>query len=156
MLGASFNCILKVVKPLYGVPKAGNHWFATYYTHHIDKLSIEQSTYDPCLLFKSNPLGIVGLQTDDTLLLADDTFADAEEDAIKYAKLMSKDRNHLTTNKPIKFNGALIELTSEGNLTLKQETQIAGISLVRNLMVSTTSAQGVICTELSPREQYIA
>lgn len=98
----------------------------------------------------------MGLQTDDTLLLADDTFADAEEDAIKYAKLMSKDRNHLTTNKPIKFNEALIELTSEGNLTLKQETQIAEISLVRNLMVSMTSAQGVICIELSFKEQYVA
>jgi hypothetical protein len=32
--------ILKVVKPLYGVPEAGNHWFKTYYTHHVEQLGM--------------------------------------------------------------------------------------------------------------------
>ena len=27
--------ILRVIKPLYGVPEAGNHWFNTYHSHHI-------------------------------------------------------------------------------------------------------------------------
>jgi hypothetical protein len=41
---------------------------------------MEQSTYDPCLLFtKENKIGIIGLQTDDTLLLANSDFA-AKED----------------------------------------------------------------------------
>ena len=41
---------------------------------------MEQSTYDPCLLYTpSNGFGIVGLQTDDTLFLADQTFADTKE-----------------------------------------------------------------------------
>lgn len=156
MLGASLNCVLRVVKPLYGVPEAGNHWFATYHGHHIDKLRIEQSTYNPCLLYKSDPLGIVGLQTDNTLLLAEDDFADAKENALRHAKLMSKDREYLTINKPIKFNGALIELTPNGDLTLKQEIQIAGISLVKNLETSTTSTRGVVRVKLSMKEQYIA
>ena len=41
---------------------------------------MEQLTYNPCLLYTLlNGLGIIRLQTDDTLFLADQTFADAEE-----------------------------------------------------------------------------
>lgn len=29
------DSILKVVKPLYGVPEAGAHWFSTYHKHHM-------------------------------------------------------------------------------------------------------------------------
>ena len=108
------------------------------------------------MLYKSNPFGIVGLQTDDTLLLAEDLFADAEEDAIKAAKLMSKERDHLTFDKPIKFNGALIELTPNGDLTLRQEAQIAGISLIKSSEASTTSNRGTVRTNLSSKEQYVA
>lgn len=115
----SSDNVLKVIKPLYGVPEAGNHWFATYHSHHIDKLEMKQSTYDLYLLYKSEPqLGIIGLQTDDTLILAEKSFADAEEDAIKRAKLISKDRDHLTINRPIKFNGTTIHIDSYSNLTL--------------------------------------
>jgi hypothetical protein len=55
------DSVLKVVKPLYGVPEAGNHWFKTYHSHYINELSMEQSTYDPCLLYSKQPFGIVGL-----------------------------------------------------------------------------------------------
>jgi hypothetical protein len=55
------DSVLKVVKPLYGVPEAGNHWFRTYHTHHTIVLSMEQSTYDPCLLYSNQPFGVVGL-----------------------------------------------------------------------------------------------
>jgi hypothetical protein len=34
------NLILKVLKPLYKVLKAGNHWFKTYYTYYIKNLNI--------------------------------------------------------------------------------------------------------------------
>ena len=80
-LGISENSVLKVVKPLYGVPEAGNHWFKTYHSHHINNLGMNQSTYDPCLLYCNNDdsFGIVGLQTDDTLFLADETFTEAEQ-----------------------------------------------------------------------------
>ncbi len=42
-----------VLKPLYGVPEAGMHWWATYSKHHKEKLSMEPSTYDPCLLIST-------------------------------------------------------------------------------------------------------
>ena len=60
-LNLSDDSVLKVVKPLYGVPEAGNHWFKTYHSHHLKELSMEQSTYDPCLLYSNQPFGIVGL-----------------------------------------------------------------------------------------------
>ena len=59
--------VLKVLRPLYGVPEAGTHWFRTYHKHHIEKLNLTTSTYDPCLLYNSQ--AIVGLQTDNTLYL---------------------------------------------------------------------------------------
>jgi len=41
---------------------------------------MEQSTYNPYLLYSPlNGLGIVGLQIDNTLFLANRTFADAKE-----------------------------------------------------------------------------
>ena len=44
---------------------------------------MNQSTYDPCLLYtNTNGFGVVGLQTDDTLFLADDIFATAEEERL--------------------------------------------------------------------------
>ena len=156
LLGATSDCILKVVKPLYGVPEAGNHWFATYHGHHVNRLGMVQSTYDPCLFYKSEPLGIVGLQTDDTLILADDAFAEAEEDAIRSAKIMTKARDHLTSTKPIKFNSIRIELEANGDLTLRQDTHVGGINIVNKSDASTTSSRGVVRTKLSSKDQYIA
>jgi hypothetical protein len=44
------DSVLKVLKPLYSIPEARNHWFKTYHSHHIQQLYMDQSTYDPCLL----------------------------------------------------------------------------------------------------------
>ena len=77
--------ILKVIKPLHGVPEAGNHWFKTYHDHHLDKLNMQQSTYDPCLVFTPdvhNFLGVIDLQTDDSLILPTDHFALREQETI--------------------------------------------------------------------------
>jgi len=58
---------------------------------------MEQSTYDPCLLYSlSNGLSIVGLQTDDTLFLADQTFTDTKETELQKAKFLAKPREQLT------------------------------------------------------------
>lgn len=44
LLGTSSDYIIKVMKSLYGVPKAGNHWFPTYYTNHKNKLGMRELT----------------------------------------------------------------------------------------------------------------
>ena len=56
-----------------------------------------QSTYDAYLLYmNSNGFGVVGLQIDDTLILADDTSATAEAKQLNEAKLLAKEREKLT------------------------------------------------------------
>ena len=150
------GAILRVVKPLYGVPEAGNHWFKTYHQHHVRKLKMDQSTYDPCLLYTlSNGLGIVGLQTDDTLFLADQSFADAEEAELQEAKFLAKPREQLTEQTPIKFNGGLI--TQKGNLIkLTQERQAQNLKLVTARPTDLTSTRGETRKTVNTKDQYVA
>lgn len=74
--------ILQVIKPLYGIAAAGVHWWTTYHGHHRKELDMSTSTYDPCLLITNgdqNAFGMVGMQTDDTLMLVTDVFSSLEE-----------------------------------------------------------------------------
>jgi hypothetical protein len=51
------------------------------------------STYDPCLLItkdENGPFGLVGMQTDDTLILGDNEFVKQEDVELKRAKLLAK------------------------------------------------------------------
>jgi hypothetical protein len=56
-----------------------------------------QFTYDFCLLYKLdiNLSDVVNMQTDDILLLADQSFVVLEKETIKSAKIMIKDRERL-------------------------------------------------------------
>jgi hypothetical protein len=92
-LGLETGTILKIVRPFYELPEAGNYWFQTYHHHHREKLRMAQSTYDPCLLFtpgspenkQTTGFGVVSMQTDDTLLLADSAFVEVEENELRKA-----------------------------------------------------------------------
>ena len=56
--------VLRVVKLLYGIAEAGNHWHATYLDHHKKKLGMKMSSYDACLLITkdgSRNFGIIEL-----------------------------------------------------------------------------------------------
>ncbi|EED13482.1 hypothetical protein TSTA_097380 [Talaromyces stipitatus ATCC 10500] len=81
------------------------------------------STYNLCLLHcidQSQGFGIIDMQTDDTLILADNTFANYEENEIKQANILCKPREKLTPSNPLKFNGGLITEDAQG-ITLTQE-----------------------------------
>jgi hypothetical protein len=123
---------LKVVKPLYRVPEAGNHWFSTYHKHHVNKLHTKQSTYDPCLLSVNEPnyFGVVGLQTDDTLFLANQGFALAEEMELKKAGFMAKEREQLKVDTPVRFNDNKVSLQTDGSILLTQEAYNKSLRLV--------------------------
>ena len=71
---------------------------------------MSQFTYNPYLLHLNNPINfkIVGLQTNNTLLLANLVFAALKQEKIKKAKFLTKKRKQLTPEHPIKFNRGII------------------------------------------------
>lgn len=148
--------ILRIVKPLYGIPEAGNHWFNTYHNHHINLLSMNQSTYDPCLLFTtSNGFGVVGLQTDDTLILADKTFAHSESINLHKAEFLAKDREQLTDTTPLKFNGFQIKKIAD-TISLIQEFQCEKLGLVKLKTLNIINSKGKVRANVTPKDQYVA
>jgi hypothetical protein len=94
------------------------------------------------------------LQTDDTLFLADKTFADAEENKLYKAKFIAKERERLTVTAPLKFNRAIIQLVTDG-ITFTQEQQCANLSTITTKTIISTRSRGT-AQALSPKEQYIA
>jgi hypothetical protein len=96
------------------------------------------------------------MQTDDILILADQSFAVVEEEAIHSAKIMTKARDQLTSNNSLKFNGTRIErLNPDEPIYYRQETHIQGIQLIQSIESTTTSARGKVRIKLTPREQYV-
>jgi hypothetical protein len=120
------DTVMIVRKPLYGLPEAGTHWWATYYKHHQDKLHMTTSSYDPCLLITTSKdtFGVVGMQTDDTLFLGSEQFAALEEEELIRAKLTAKPRDELTSKSPLIFNGCVLKMIPETDaMVLLQKDQ---------------------------------
>lgn len=116
--------IMRVVKPLYGIAEAGTHWFKTYSDHHLDKLEMTTSTFDPCLLISktTDAFGIVGMQTDDTLILGNDLFSQNEEDELNKANFKAKPKTELTADNELQFNGCILTWRDDV-LRLRQKGQ---------------------------------
>ena len=85
--------IVLVVKLLYGLAEAKNHWFAIYLDHHKEKLGIEILPYDPCPFITKDHgknFGIARLQTDNTLNIKIETFMKIKETEIMKTKYKAK------------------------------------------------------------------
>ncbi len=157
------DCILKMIKFLYDVSKADNHWFKTYHDHHIDELNMIQFTYDSCLLyiiFIQIDLKIVSMQTDDTFILADQSFVIVEKEAIHSAKIMIKTREQLTFINLLKFNDTRIERLESNEIDIiyfRQKTHIQDIQLIDSVESTIiTNARDKVRIKLILRDQYIA
>jgi hypothetical protein len=97
-------------KLLYGIPEAGTHWWATYYKHHREKLVIATSIYDPCLLIiiTKRAFNIVGIQTDNTLILRSKEFDTIKDDKLTKAKFSAKPKKLLSSETLLIFNGCIL------------------------------------------------
>ncbi|KAM4060975.1 reverse transcriptase (RNA-dependent DNA polymerase) [Hirsutella rhossiliensis] len=130
--------IIRVIKPLYGIAEAGVHWFRTYQQHHLEKLDMSTSTYDSCLLISNtgpDTLGIVGMQTDDTLILGTNNFSTREEEELQKAEFRSKPKTDITYGTTVDFNGARLTLLNnnplkKGSLLLQQKGQAAKMTTI--------------------------
>ena len=61
--------LFQAVKPLYGIPESGLHWFLTYQQHHIKNINMTATKSDACVLYKrgeNSPEGLCILQVDDS------------------------------------------------------------------------------------------
>lgn len=121
-------CML-ILRPLYGIPEAGTHWWATYHNHHKEKLNMITSTYDPCLLVTTSKeaFGLVGMQTDDTLILGTEKFSEIEQKELTFK---AKPKQRLTTTNPLMFNGCILSLNDDNSMDLRQKGQGKKIELV--------------------------
>ena len=107
-LGLQPGFVLKVVRPLYGIPESGLHWYLTYLSHHLETLGMHRATADPCVLIKrsNNEIeGLILLQVDDSLGFCTPNFMEDEERASTVFRC--KPRTPIST-KPISFNGIYI------------------------------------------------
>lgn len=119
--------LLQVIRPLYGIPEAGTHWFRTYHAHHTEKLHLTVSSFDPCLMFSK--MAVVGLQTDDSLFSAIPAYFDLEEKERLAANFPAKPVVILQNGKDLPFNGAVISQQDE-ILKLSQPKQCSKIALI--------------------------
>ncbi len=130
-----------------------------------------KSTYDLCLLFinqnesSSNLInqsifGLIEMQTDDTLMLRDDRFAELEESELKKAKLTFKKRKMLIVFISIKFNDEVINLITSKNdyiLSLTQFSQFDQIRLINiSVSVDLISSRDQIRKMMTSKDQYVA
>lgn len=120
------NSILLAVKPLYGIPEAGLHWFMTYSNHHIKELAMQTCSTDKCMLFrnrdKQKNVDLVILQVDDTFGTGSKTFLDEEE---KSNRFLCKPRKPFEIGTSLKFNGSTIERIDSDTYKLSQMDRLS-------------------------------
>lgn len=138
--------VLEIVKPLYGIPESGLHWYLTYLAHHIEHLGMIRSTVDPCVLIKRNesgPSGLVLVQVDDSLTFGNDPFL-AEEEAHS-SKFQSKPRTFLDET-PTTFNGLTLQCFNPVTTKVKvhEKVRISANTSITNTLSCTS--QGPITT----------
>jgi hypothetical protein len=98
---------------------------------------------------------IVDLQTEDTLILADDEFVALEENELIRARLTFKKREKLISTISIKFNDDLIFLL-DNSLLLTQSKQFDQIRLIDvKISLDLTSSRDEIRKMITSKDQYI-
>ncbi len=110
--------VLKVIRPLYGMPESPMHWFKTYLDYHLRNLEMKQSPIYPCLLYASGEenmtssvSGMVGLQVDDTLSAGTPEFL---RKVNENSKQFPNSGRKLIDKSPTRFNGIDIRKTRTG------------------------------------------
>ena len=88
------------------------------------------SSFDPCLLVSipgSTSIGIVGMQTDDTIGLSDHRFNKEEDEELQKAAFAAKPKQRLDAKQPLIFNGGIVSIMDN-----KVANQSTAISIVDN------------------------
>jgi hypothetical protein len=96
------------------------------------------------------------MQTDDTLMLKDDRFAELEKSELKKTKLMFKKQEMLITLISIKFNDEIIIINSSNTLLLNQLKQFDQIRLINmTISVDLIDSREQIRKMMTSKDQYV-
>jgi len=111
-----------VLKPLYRIAEAGTYWWATYSKHHKEKLLITTSIFDLCFLITTigTLFGIIGMQTNNIIILGDDQFLALKEDELVKANLIVKLKEKLNLTTLLLFNRCILSLNKD-SIALRQK-----------------------------------
>ena len=101
------------------------------------------------------------MQIDDTLILKNETFANAENFHLHETKLLAKEKKKLTSQHQIKFNGVYIkqensQLENSQFFYLNQKRLCKNLRLIESKPKDLTSAKGVIRKSVAFGDQYVA
>lgn len=133
-LNVPLGKVIRVDKPLYGIPEAGLLWYLTYRDHHITSLGMRPCTVDECIMFKHEEgediPNISILQVDDTFGCGTEAFLREEESASQ--KFITKPRELLKTGKPVSFNGSHIT-QHEDHISVSQAARISKLRIPSSL-----------------------
>lgn len=122
-MGLSPDTVLRVVRPLYGIPESGLHWYLTYLEYHTEQLGMRRTTVDPCVFVRRDGgelSGLIALQVDDSLTVGTKEFLEEEKEAARQFK--TKERTTIN-NKPTTFNGVRI-CKIDNVITMDQQDKI--------------------------------
>src|SRR6266704_4489506 len=107
--------IIIMLKPLYGITEVGTHWWATYSKYYKEKLLMTTSIFNPCFLIITigTLFRIVGIQTNNIIILRDNQFLTLKEDTLVKANLMAKLKEKLSLIILLLFNRCILSLNKD-------------------------------------------
>jgi hypothetical protein len=98
-----------VLKLLYRIPKAKTYWWTIYYKYYKEKLSITISIYNPCFLITTKEaFSLIGMQTDNTLILVLKEFSVLEDNKFSKTKFLAKFKEAIVLKNLLIFNGCVL------------------------------------------------
>lgn len=122
------DMLLKIVRPLYGVPEIGLHWYLTYIEHLESTLGMGRTSADSCVLVRRTEEELererereIILQVDDILGIGTHKFLNDERSAANQFKC--KPRTHLT-HKTLLFNGSQLDHPDDRTIRMWQPDKI--------------------------------
>lgn len=144
-----------VVTYPYGIAESGAHRWSTYFEHHCNVVSIQISTFEPCLVISKRPhcLGLIQMQTNDTLGVSDKTFAAKEDQEIKFT---ANNKEYLTSESRRMFNGCSVLLSGD-DILLRQKNQVQKLApIVDNAWYILQRARGTYLASIFQTEAIVA
>lgn len=118
--------VVKVVKPVYGIPGSRNHWFKSFTDYHKEVDVVKQSSTYSCLVFANTDgelEGIAKIEVGNTICAGHSEFVKKEE---QVSKKLACNCKQIVQQEKVKFIGADVSLKDDF-MNIEQAHYIAEI-----------------------------